>query len=258
MYDLNFQEAHQRISRWEEAHPKNAMGPTSQATAYLFTELARLGALESELFVNDRKFRNREQLNPDSEAKQLFMEQLAEADDLATRALAKSPSDTDALLAESIALGLRADYDSLIEKKMLTPLGYTKQSRQYAERLLSAQPNNYDAYLAPGIENYILSLKIAPVRFLLRLKGAQVDHDKGIDGLAKTAAHGYYLEPFAKLLLAVAALRDDNPNEAARLLRELHERFPHNPLYLRELDRIMRPVCWSSRASRAAQHGSSK
>ena len=42
MYDLNFQEAHQRISRWEEAHPKNAMGPTSQATAYLFAELARL------------------------------------------------------------------------------------------------------------------------------------------------------------------------------------------------------------------------
>ena len=238
MYDLNFQEAHQRISRWEEAHPQNAMGPTSQATAYLAAELARLGALESELFVNDRKFHNRERLNPDSKAKQLFMEQLAEADDLATRALAKSPSDTDALLAESIALGLRADYDSLIEKKMLTPLGYTKQSREYAERLLSAQPNNYDAYLAPGIENYILSLKIAPVRFLLRLKGAQVDHDKGIDGLKKAAAHGYYLEPFAKLLLAVAALRDNKPDQAARLLRELHQRFPHNPLYVRELDRI--------------------
>jgi hypothetical protein len=238
MYDLNFQEAHQRISRWEEAHPQNAMGPTSQATTYLVAELARLGALESELFVNDRKFRNRERLKPDSEAKQLFMEQLAEADDLARRALAKSPSDTDALLAHSIALGLRADYDSLIEKKTLTPLGYTKQSREYAERLLSAQPNNYDAYLAPGIENYILSLKTAPVRFLLRLKGAQADHDKGIDGLKKTAAHGYYLEPFAKLLLAVAALRDNKPNEATGLLRELHQRFPHNPLYVRELDRI--------------------
>src|SRR3954452_5486470 len=95
---------------------------------------------------------------------------------------------------------------------------YTKQSREYAERLLTAHPNNYDAYLAPGIENYILSLKIAPVRFLLLLKGAQVDHDKGVDGLARTAAHGYHLEPFAKLLLAVAALRDHNPNEAAKLL----------------------------------------
>jgi hypothetical protein len=238
MYDLNFQDAHQRISRWENAHPENAMGPTSQATAYLFAELARLGALESELFVNNEKFRNRERLNPDPEVKRLFMEQLGKADDLSKRALAQSSADADALLAESITLGLRADYDSLIEKKTLAPLDYTKRSRQYAERLLSAHPNRYDAYLAPGVENYILSLKTAPVRFLLRLKGAQVDRNKGIDGLAKTAAHGYYLEPFAKLLLAVAALRDNNPGEAARLLRELHKRFPDNPLYVRELDRI--------------------
>ena len=123
----------------------------SQATAYVFSELARLGALESELFVSDSKFRNRERLNPDSEAKQLLMEQLAEADDLATRALAKSPSDADALLAESIALGLRADYDSLVEKKMLTPLGYTKQSREYADRLLSAQPTITMPILRPEL-----------------------------------------------------------------------------------------------------------
>jgi hypothetical protein len=240
MYDLDFQDAHRRISGWEAVHPENAMGPASQATAYLFAELARLGALESELFVDNDKFRNRERLNPDPEAKRLFMEQIRKADDLAGRALALSPGDADALLAESIVLGLRADYDSLIEKKMVTPLEYTKQSREYAERLLSVHPDIYDAYLGPGVENYILSQKVAPVRFFLRLKGAQVDHDKGINRLTKTAAHGYYLEPFAKLLLAVAALRDNNPDEAARLLRELHERFPHNPLYVRELDRIPR------------------
>jgi hypothetical protein len=240
MYDLNFEDAHQRISLWEATHPESAMGPTSQATAYLFAELARLGVLESELFVDDARFRNRERFNPDPEAKRLFMEQIREADDLASHVLAVSPGDVDALLAESIALGLRADYDSLIEKKMLTPLEYTKRSREYAERLLSVDSDIYDAYLGPGVENYILSQKAAPVRFFLRLKGAQVDHDKGIDSLEKTSAHGYYLEPFAKLLLAVAALRDNNPGEAARLLRGLHQRFPHNSLYVRELDRIAR------------------
>jgi hypothetical protein len=240
MYDLNFQDAHQRISLWEASHPDNAMGPTSQATAYLFAELARLGVLESELFVDNDRFRNRERLSPDPEAKRSFMKQVREADDLASHALGLSPGDADALLAKSITLGLRADYDSLIEKKTLTPLEYTKRSREYAERLLSAHPDIYDAYLGPGVENYILSQKVAPVRFFLRLKGAQVDHDKGIDRLAKTAAHGYYLEPFAKLLLAVAALRDNNSSKAARLLQELHQRFPHNSLYVRELDRISR------------------
>jgi hypothetical protein len=122
MYDLNFQDAHQRISLWEASHPDNAMGPTSQATAYLFAELARLGVLESELFVDNDRFRNRERLSPDPEAKRSFMKQVREADDLASHALGLSPGDADALLAKSITLGLRADYDSLIEKKTLTPL----------------------------------------------------------------------------------------------------------------------------------------
>jgi hypothetical protein len=53
-----------------------------------------------------------------------------------------------------------------------------------------------------------------------------------------TALHGYYLEPFAKLLLAVAALRDKNSERAAELLKELCDRFPHNQLYSRELERL--------------------
>jgi hypothetical protein len=56
--------------------------------------------------------------------------------------------------------------------------------------------------------------------------------------LRLTAAHGSYLEPFAKLLLAVAALRDKNPEQARTLLRGLRDRFPHNDLYSRELSRL--------------------
>jgi hypothetical protein len=63
--------------------------------AYLFAELARLGVLESELFVDNDKFRNRERLNPDPEAKRLFMEQIRAADDLASHVLAVSPKPHD-------------------------------------------------------------------------------------------------------------------------------------------------------------------
>jgi hypothetical protein len=85
---------------------------------------------------------------------------------------------------------------------------------------------------------YMLSLKPAPLRLLLRMTGANVDREKGLEELRETAAHGHYLEPFAKLLLAVAALRDNNPVRARELLGELHRRFPDNELYTREMDRI--------------------
>ncbi len=137
-----------------------------------------------------------------------------------------------------MTLGLRADNAGLIEKQSFAALSFTRESRVYAERLIRAKPDAADAYLGPGLENYLLSLKPAPLRILLRVTGSNVDRDKGVQEIRETALHGLYLEPFAKLLLAVAALRDNNPARARELLSELHRRFPDNELYTRELDRI--------------------
>jgi hypothetical protein len=118
-------------------------------------------------------------------------------------------------------------------------LSYTKSGRVYADRLLVADPEAFDAYLGPGLENYLLSLKPVALRILLRVTGSQIDREKGLEQLRKTALKGYYLEPFAKLLLAVAALRDNDPPKARKILTELHERFPDNKLYSLELDRLV-------------------
>jgi len=84
----------------------------------------------------------------------------------------------------------------------------------------------------------LLSLKPVALRVLLRFTGSEVDREKGLEQLRKTALEGYYLEPFAKLLLAVAALRDKQPEKARDILSDLHKRFPHNELYSVELDRL--------------------
>jgi hypothetical protein len=80
----------------------------------------------------------------------------------------------------------------------------------------------------------------APVRWLLHLTGAQTDKDIGLTKLQLTAEKGHYLAPFARLLLAVAALRDHDRSKARGLLSGLAQEFPQNPLYRRELDRIAR------------------
>jgi hypothetical protein len=241
MYDLRFDEAHQIFGEWKQAHAADALGPASDAAAYLFSELARLGVLESELFVQDSRYQSRAKLLPDPQMKANFNREIERADHLADAALQAAPADTNALFAKSLTFGLRADFASLIEKQDLAALRYTKQGRPFADRLTAADPKAYDAYLGLGVENYLLSLKAAPVRALLWLTGSQVDRDKGLEQLRLTAQHGHYLEPFAKLLLAVAALRDSNRALAGDLLSGLHNRFPNNPLYLRELNRLNSP-----------------
>jgi hypothetical protein len=89
-----------------------------------------------------------------------------------------------------------------------------------------SQTRNY--YILAGISSSLLtSLKRCPV--LLRLTGSNVDREIGLQEL-REPAHGHYLEPFAKLLLAMAASRENNPVRVRELLGELHRRFPDNEL----------------------------
>ncbi len=238
MYDLKFDDAHRSFAAWEHDHPDDPLGPASDAAAYLFSELDRLGALEFEFFTDDSRFREQAKLKPDPAKKILFLQEIDQADHLADAALQKSPTDSNALFVKSLTLGLRSDYAGLVEKSPFASYRYSKEARLYAERLMQVNPRAFDAYLGPGVQNYVLSLKAAPLRLLLRLTGETIDRAKGIEEIRETALHGHYLEPLAKLLLAVAALRDNNPTGAKELLGELHQRFPDNQLYTRELERI--------------------
>ena len=66
------------------------------------------------------------------------------------------------------------------------------------------------------------------------------DRALGLEKLRVTAQKGRYLQPFARLLLAVAALRDHQTQRARELLAGLTREFPDNPLYSRELARLER------------------
>jgi hypothetical protein len=126
MYDLKFDEAHGAFGAWKQSHPDDSLGPASNAAAYLFSELARLGALESELFVDDSRFKDRAKLRPDPARKALFVQEIAQADRLADAALQRSGVDANALFVKSMTLGLRADNAGLIEKQSFAALSYTE------------------------------------------------------------------------------------------------------------------------------------
>ncbi len=238
MYNLQFSEAHQAFQQWERLHPQDPLGPVSDAAAYLFSEFNRLHVLQSEFFTDDRNFENRDQLTPDPKARQAFEAELAKSTQVANAVLARDPQNADAQFALALMFGLRGNYAALIEKRNLAGLSYMKQGRAIAERLLAKYPSYYDAYLAVGAENYLLGLRSLPVRWLLRVGGAQTDKESGLQKLRITAERGHYLLPYARLLLAVAALRDKDRERARELLDGLAREFPRNPLYARELAQL--------------------
>ena len=231
MYNLEFEQAHQDFSTWERMHPEDPLGPVSQAAGYLFGEFARLGILESQLFTSDKNFEARTKLAPDPKVRDAFNGAVSKGDQLADAALRQHPQDSNALFAKVLALGLRSDYVAMIDKQDFAALRYMKQGRILAQQLLKQKPDAYDALLAVGVENYLTGIKPAPVRWMLSLGGIDPDKQQGIRELEETAAHGNLLKPFAKLLLAVAALRDKKNTQGCDLLRELATAYPRNSLY---------------------------
>jgi hypothetical protein len=231
MYNLQFDQAHQDFSTWEHLHPNDPLGPVSQAAGYLFAEFARLGVLESQLFINDKTFESRAKLAPDPRVRDEFNGAVNRGDQLADAALKQHPDDSNALFAKVLALGLRSDYVALIDKQDFAALRYMKQGRILAQQLLRQKPDDYDALLAVGVENYLTGIKPAPVRWMLSLGGIDPNKEQGIRELEQTAAHGNLLKPFAKLLLAVAALRDKNNTQGCDLLHQLALAYPRNTLY---------------------------
>jgi hypothetical protein len=238
MYNLSFPSAHHAFEDWEKLHPENPEGPAFEAAAYLFSEFDRLKILQSEFFLNNRGYAELKRETPSTEVKLKFEQALAASKRLSDKRLQRSSKDESALFANVLALGLHADYLALIQKRNVAALREIKQATQAAEDLLRMYPDCYDAYIAEGIENYLLSLKPAPVRWLLQASGAKTDKQTGIEKLRLTATKGQYLQPYAELLLAVAALRDNNNTEARRSLTDLSNRYPQNRLYREELSKI--------------------
>ena len=238
MYNLDFHAAHDTFHQYQQVHPQDPMGYTANAAAYLFSEFDRLHILESDLFTDDTKFEHRAKVAPDAALKTQFDSELTKSDAAANKILAQSPNDRNALFALVLANGLRGDYLAMIEKRNLAGLSYVKTARATAQKLLAVDPTCYDAYLAVGVENYLLGINPAPVRWILHMTGAETDKQQGLQKLKLTADKGVYLAPFARVLLAVAALRDKDRQTAKNLLAGLAKEFPNNELYVTELARI--------------------
>jgi hypothetical protein len=240
LYNLDFGGAQKDFQEWQQMHPEDPMGPVSEAAGFLFSEFNRLGVLEAQFYENDDAFDKRPKVSPDPAIRDQFRDAINRTEKLAHSRLSKDPKDRDALFAMTLSSGLQADYAALIEKRNVESLHFTKQASVSAQRLLSVCHDCYDARLATGFSKYIIGSMAAPVRWILRMGGLPADKQGGIEDLKTTAEHGHYLAPFARILLAIAYVREKDKPQAVELLSELQREFPGNPLFPRQIEHLQR------------------
>ena len=143
-----------------------------------------------------------------------------------------------ALFAMCIAEGVSTDYMALVEKHQILSLAPAKKSNNYAQRLLKLDPKFYDAYLAAGFSEYMVGSLPFFIKWFVHFDNVSGDKKTGIHNLELVANEGHYLKPFAKILLGIVALREKRPRDAQKLLQELAQNYPENPLFRKELDKL--------------------
>jgi hypothetical protein len=251
LYELKPEEARAQFDAWQKSHPADPLGSASEAAAYLFEECYRQGVLTSDFFLNNKRFLGKVALRPDPQLRAAFFAADKQAQELAHKRLQTNPGDTNALFAMTLSLGMQADYASLIDKHQVESLKLIKDADRYANKLLALAPDAADAYLTLGAANYIIGSLPGYKRFFLGLSGIHGDKKAGIQQLEIAAARGHYLRPFAKILLALAALREKNTEVARTQLEELVAEFPDNPLFASELAKLKSPPAATIRPNAA-------
>jgi len=239
LYLQNFTEAREQFAAWEIQHPEEPFGEVAVAASYLFEELYRQNVLSSDFFLNEKRFLKGIEGKPDAARMKSFQEAVQQARKLAHQRLEKDPRDAEGLFALALSAGMESDAAMILKKEHIEALKRLKEANEHAKLLLAEQPDADDAYVALGTANYIIGSLSGGARFMLRFGGIHGDKKLGMEQLGNTIEKGLYLQPYAKILLALAARREKQNPLAQKLLRELTEEFPESPLYAAEYAKAM-------------------
>src|SRR5207302_371000 len=110
LYNADYQKAHGHLDRYVGAQPDDPLGYSLRASAFLFSELDRLGILESEFFADDKRIIEKKRLRPDPEVRAKLFQATNDAQSRGAKALASNSSDETTLFAMAITQGVLMDY----------------------------------------------------------------------------------------------------------------------------------------------------
>jgi tetratricopeptide (TPR) repeat protein len=237
-YNLEYDQA---IADFETAIAQNPNSPDLHnhlAQTLVFREMYRDGALESELVSGTNSFLRRPRLNPAPETEKRFLDEIAKAMALSEARLAKNPNDTGALYAQGISYGLRSDYYWVVKKAWHDSLKDATAARHMHNRITELEPNNVDARLVQGLDDYIVGSLPWGWRMLGFLVGIHGDRAKGIRTVQDVARNGKLDRVDAEIFLCALYRRENQPRQAIPLIADLIRRFPRNFLLRLELSQM--------------------
>jgi tetratricopeptide (TPR) repeat protein len=237
-YNLEYEQAIADFEKALEQSPDSPDLHNHLAECIVFREMYRDGALESELVSGNNSFLRRPKLNPAPETEKRFLAEIGKAMAISEARLAKNPNDTAAMYALGISYGIRSNYYWVVKKAWHDSLKDATAARRLHNRISELEPNNVDARLVQGLDDYIVGSLPWEFRMLGFLVGIHGDREKGIATVQEVARNGRLNRIDAEIFLGALYRRENQPRQAIPLVGDLIQRFPRNFLLRLELSQM--------------------
>lgn len=238
-YSLEYDEAIATFQKLRDAEPDNPAWRNDLAAAYFYRQLLIAGVMQGDLFAGSNRFFSKK-IQPDSTFEKNFREANQAAIALCEQRLKQNGKNQEALYDCGVAYADRAAYQGLVEHAKLETLASASKAAEYHVRLARLNPYRYDAYLVPGLYEYVLGSLPGSLKFLLFFAGFTGDKERGLHAVESTAQSGTRSKQDAKILLAVMYRREKQYDDARRTLAELAQAYPRNYVFPLEIASIHR------------------
>ncbi len=233
-YNLEYAGAIQAFERAVGEAPDHPAPYNYLAQAILYSELYRLGALESELLTGNNYFIRTATLRPDPEQTARFTRAVEQAQRLAQARLAANPNDQEALYALGSSFALRTNHHFMVQKAWRAAVSDISSARRLHNQVVQLNPNHYDAMLTQSVYDYAMGSLPWHARLLSFLIGRSGDKSRGLQTIELVAQKGDRNRTDAQVMLAIIYRRERWPEKAVGVLEPLIRAYPRNYLFRME------------------------
>ena len=230
-YNLEYDQAIAAFEKLRDADPDNPSRQNDVAMAYFYKQLYMVGALQGDLFSSSNKFFRTKKIQVDPAIEKPFWEATQAAIRSCEQRLKSDKTDEGALYACGVAYATRSTYQGLIERSKFGFLSSARKANDYHARLLHRNPRYYDAYLIPGLFDFVLGSLPKPLKVLLYFTGLRGDKQRGIQAVKSVTEWGQEAKESAKILLTIMYRRERRHSDARQVVEGLAKSYPRNHIF---------------------------
>jgi tetratricopeptide (TPR) repeat protein len=233
-YNLEYDQAIHDYTKLIEENPTDPTGYNDLAGAYLYKEAYRLGLLDSSAVSRGNSFLHLQRPQPDSNAEARVLETLDRGQRAAEGILAQDAHNKQALYSLCANYSLRANNEFILQRAWFAALRSVSRAKTYCEQVQRLDPDFVDAYLIPGVFEYVAGSLPLAVKMFAAVGGLRGSTKKGLEMVSRVARSGNYERETACVVLAVLYRRERRPLDA-RVMESLSARYPRNYIFRLEL-----------------------